>query len=120
MLLINGSPEIGEETSIGYYSEIYDRGGIVKIGAHCDIASFVAINCADSHRKCMGIEEEVECLPIVIEDHVFIGTHSAILGGCHIGHHSVIGAGVILAKRTMIPPYSLIRMEHHHESFKKN
>ena len=38
---------------------------------------------------------------------MFIGTMSAILGGTFIGHHSVIGAGVIL-KNITIPPYSLV------------
>lgn len=108
LVLINGTPQIGEETKIGIFSEVYDKGGIVKIGANCDIASFVAINCADSHRKTLGLSDEVELLPIEIGDNVFIGTHSAILGGCKIGHHSVIGAGVILPKRTEVPPYSKV------------
>ena len=43
---------------------------------------------------------------IVIEDHVFIGSHCAILGGAIIGHHSVIGAGTVV--RGTIPPYSLV------------
>lgn len=111
LVLINGTPEIGEGTKIGIFSEVYDSGGIVKIGKNCDIASFVAINCADSHCKTLGLSEDVELLPIVIGDNVFIGTHSAILGGCVIGHHSVIGAGVILPKLTNIPPYSQVLMD---------
>jgi len=111
LVLINGDPVIGMGTQIGIFSEIYDKGGIVRIGAYCDIASFVAINCADSHAKCMEWSDEIELLPIEIGEHVFIGTHSAILGGCRIGHHSVIGAGVVLPKRTVIEPYSLVRTD---------
>jgi carbonic anhydrase/acetyltransferase-like protein (isoleucine patch superfamily) len=44
----------------------------------------------------------------VIEENVFIGTGAVILGGCQIGHHSVIGAGVVL-KGMVIPPYSRVQ-----------
>lgn len=107
-VLINGDPHIGEGTKIGIFSEVYDKGGVVWIGDECDIASFVAINCADSHKWCVGLSDEIEVLPIHIGDNVFIGSHSAVLGGCHVGHYSVIGAGVILPKNTIIPPYSRV------------
>jgi len=118
LVLINGNPEIGGGTKIGIFSEVYDKGGIVKIGKHCDIASFVAINCADSHR-CVIQEwnqpefggDDIERLPIEIGDYVFIGTHSAVLGGCVIGHHSVIGSGVVLRKKTIIPPWSIVKSD---------
>ena len=44
---------------------------------------------------------------IKIENNVFIGSHSVILGGVKIGHHSVIGAGTVVRKGK-IPPYSLV------------
>ena len=110
-VLINGHPEIGKGTTIGQFSEIYDRGGIVQIGKGVDIASFVSINCADSHRKCMGLSDEIELLPIVIEDNVFIGSHCFIPGGTHIGHHSTVGAGVVLPKNYYIEPWSLVHID---------
>ena len=116
MVLINGNPVIGAGTKIGVLSEIYDKGGIVRIGANCDIASMVVVNCADSHRKTIGLSDEVELLPIEIGDNVFIGTHSAILGGCKIGHHSVIGAGVILRKHTIVLSHSVVKA-HPRQSF---
>lgn len=105
---INGTPQIGQNTYIGGFSEVYAKGAKVSIGSNCDIASFVVINCADSHLKTIGKASEIEKLPIKIGDNVFIGTHSAILGGTRIGHHSVIGAGVIL-KKAQIKPYSLVK-----------
>ena len=107
MVLINGSPSIGNNVYMGAFSEIYAKGAKVIIGDNCDIASFVAINCADSHNRTIGLAKDVEKKDIVIGDNVFIGTMSAILGGTFIGHHSVIGAGVIL-KNIEIPPYSLV------------
>jgi acetyltransferase-like isoleucine patch superfamily enzyme len=107
LVWINGEPEIGENTAIGGMSEIYAKGAKVKIGSHCDIASFVAINCADSHRRCLGLSHEIVRKDITIEDHVFIGSHSLVKGGADIGHHSVVAAGTIV-EGEKIPPYSLI------------
>lgn len=102
-----GEPMIGEGVYIGGFSEVNARDAQVVIGAFCDIASFVSINCADSHRLCIGISQEIERRDIHIEDHVFIGSHSVIKGGARIGHHSVIAAGTIVGP-ALIPPYSLV------------
>jgi acetyltransferase-like isoleucine patch superfamily enzyme len=104
---IVGDPVIGEGVYIGGFSEINARDAKVIIGAGCDIASFVTINCADSHRRCIGISPEVDRRDISIGDHVFIGSHSVIKGGSEIGHHSVVAAGTIVGPGH-IPPYSLI------------
>jgi acetyltransferase-like isoleucine patch superfamily enzyme len=102
-----GDPDIGEGVGIGGFSEVNARGAKVVIGDHCDIASFVSINCADSHKRCIGLAGEIERKDITIEHHVFIGSHSFVMGGAHIGHHSVIAAGTIVGPG-MIPPYSLV------------
>lgn len=107
LVWINGEPEIGENVYIGGMSEINAKGARVVIGNNCDIASFVSINCADSHKKCIGLSDNVERKDIVIEDNVFIGSHSVIKGGAKIGHHSVVAAGTIV-DGVEIPPYSLI------------
>lgn len=104
---IIGEPEIGEDVAIGGFSEVNARDAKVVIGNHCDIASFVSINCADSHKRCIGLSATIERRNIIIEDHVFIGSHSFVMGGAHIGHHSVIAAGTIVG-RGIIPPYSLV------------
>jgi acetyltransferase-like isoleucine patch superfamily enzyme len=107
LVWINGEPDIGEDVFIGAMSEVNAKGAKVTIGEGCDIASFVAINCADSHKRCIGISDEIDRRDIIIEDHVFIGSHSVVKGGAHIGHHSVIAAGTIV-DAGVIPPYSLI------------
>lgn len=107
LVWISGEPEIGEHVFIGAMSEVYAKGARVVIGDHCDIASFVAINCADSHKRCLGLSDEIERKDIVLEHHVFVGSHSMIKGGAHIGHHSVVAAGTIVEGVT-IPPYSLV------------
>ncbi len=107
LVWINGEPEIGNNVYIGGMSEINANGARVIIGDNCDIASFVAINCADSHEKCIGLSKTVNRKDIVLENNVFVGSHVVIKGGSHIGHHSVIAAGTIV-DGIEIPPYSLV------------
>lgn len=107
LVWIEGEPDIGKNVYIGGLSEIYAKGARVIIGDNCDIASFVSINCSDSHKRTIGISEEIEREDIIIENNVYIGTHSFIGGGVTIGHHSVVGAGTMVRRGTY-PPYSLI------------
>lgn len=107
LVWILGEPEIGERVFIGAFSEVNAKGAKVVIGDACDIASFVSINCADSHKKCLGISVEIERRDITLENNVFVGSHSFIKGGAHIGHHSVVAAGTIV-EPGIIPPYSLV------------
>ena len=108
MVFINGNPTIGKNFYIGEFSEINAKGAEVIIGNNCDIASFVAINVADSHKYTLGISNEIERKNICLEDNVFVGSHSFIGGNTHIGHHTVVSAGTILINAGKIPPYSLV------------
>lgn len=107
LVWIHGEPMIGKNVYIGGFSEVNAQGSSVVIGDNCDIASFVSINVADSHRKCLGLAAEVERRPIVIEEYVFIGSHSVVKGGAHIGHHTVVAAGTVV-EGVEIPPFSLV------------
>ena len=107
LVWITGEPEIGANVYIGGMSEVNAKGAKVIIGDSCDIASFVVINCTDSHKRTIGIMDDIERKDIIIENNVYIGTQSFIGGGVHIGHHSVVGAGTIV-RAGDYPPYSLI------------
>lgn len=107
---IIGDVVIGEGVSISAPAELMAKESRITIGHGCDIAAFVTISTADSHLRCIGRADDIERLDIAIEGHVFIGTGAVILGGTHIGHHSVIGAGVVLKGQT-IPPWSRVTVQ---------
>jgi len=107
LVWINGNPKIGSFVSIGGFSEINAKSAKVFIGDNCDIASFVAINCADSHKKCIGLTDSIERRDIFIGKNVFIGSHSVIKGGAVIGDYCVVGAGTVVGN-VDVPPYSLV------------
>lgn len=107
LVFINGNPKIGKNVYIGLLSEVNAKGSAVIVGDNCDIASFVSINVADSHKACLCIQNKIKRKPIIIGCNVFIGSHSVVKGGARIGHHSVVAAGTIV-EGVEIPPYSLI------------
>ena len=107
LVWINGNPKIGSSVSIGGFSEINAKNAKVFIGDNCDIASFVTINCADSHKKCIGLTDSIERRDIFIGKNVFIGSHSVVKGGAVIGDYCVVGAGTVVGS-VEVPPYSLV------------
>lgn len=107
LVWIRGAPKIGKNVYIGFFTVINSKDCNIEIGDNCDIAPFVSINCADSHKKCIGLSKEIERKPIIIENNVFIGTHSVIKPGAYIGHNSVVAASTVVDP-VKIPPYSLI------------
>ena len=107
LVWIVGKPKIGKGVIIGGMTEIQAKNASVSIGNDCDIASFVAINSADSQKKCIGLSKKISRGKIVLENNIFVGSHSVISGKISIGHHSVIAAGTILVGSHKVPPYSL-------------
>lgn len=104
-----GNVQLGEGVSIAGPAEIMAKHSRIYIGAYSDIAAFVTITTADSHKKTLGIADDIERRDVIIGNNVFIGVGAVILGGTYVGHHSVIGAGVVLKGQT-IRPYSRVRV----------
>lgn len=87
---------IGDHTFINYGSSILAHKQ-VKIGRHCLLGHYTLILDNSEH----GVERrEVRpaSAPVIIEDHVWIGSCAIILPGVFIGHHSVVGAGSVVTK----------------------
>ncbi len=108
LVFISGKPKIGQNVFIGFLSEVNAKNAEISIGDDCDISSFVAINAADSHKKCLGLSDDIERGKIILENNVFVGSHSFIGSNVHIGHNSVVAAGTIVRNSGYIPPFSLI------------
>jgi acetyltransferase-like isoleucine patch superfamily enzyme len=96
----SGRIEIGEHTFINYGSSIAARES-VKIGAHCLLGHYTFVMDNDQHDIVRHMELP-RSGPVVIEDHVWIGSKAVILPGVRIGSRAVIGAGSIVTKD--IPP----------------
>jgi maltose O-acetyltransferase len=85
---------IGDHTFVNYGSSISAHKQ-VTIGRHCHLGHYTLILDSNDH----GVEEREAVLPsepVIIEDHVWIGSRVIILPGVSVGHHSVVGAGSVI------------------------
>jgi acetyltransferase-like isoleucine patch superfamily enzyme len=92
----SGRIEIGNHTYINYGSSIAARAS-VKIGSHCLLGHYTFVMDNDQH-DIVRHSELPQSKPVVIEDHVWIGSKVVILPGVRIGSRAVIGAGSIVTK----------------------
>jgi acetyltransferase-like isoleucine patch superfamily enzyme len=96
----NSSLELGNETSIGEFSNIRACGGTIKIGSKVQIAQNVNI-IASNHLFEKGIAIKDQAWDekdnfIEIGDDVWIGCGTTILPGSKIGSGSIIGANSLV------------------------
>lgn len=91
---------IGDDTWIGMDTCIIATSTAeVRIGANCDIAPgcllVVGTHEVGPSQRRAG---KGKCLPICIEDGVWIGSRSVILGGVRVGAGAIIAAGAVVIK----------------------
>lgn len=88
---------IGNEVSIASFVHMWGGGGI-KIGNNVLIGSHSAIVTETHDYLSQDVYHSNIVKPIIIEDNVWIGTHSIIFPGVTIGKGAVIGAGSVVTK----------------------
>ncbi len=125
-LLTKGVFKGSENIFLGNHVQMFEglqflttRARII-IGNDVIVSSYTSIITGNHRTNLVGkhiidIDEKTEKLPdddqdVIIEDDVWIGTHSIILKGVHIGTGSVIAAGAVVTKD--VPPYSIYINSH--------
>jgi acetyltransferase-like isoleucine patch superfamily enzyme len=96
----SGRIEIGKNTFINYGTSIAARAS-VKIGSYCHIGHYTFVMDNGQH-DVVRHSDLPPSEPVIIEDHVWIGSKVVVLPGVRIGSHSAIGAGSIVTKD--VPP----------------
>lgn len=116
-----GEISIGENCYIGDNTRIWS-GEKVVIGNNVFVSHNVNIMDTNSHeisalermnsfskflQQGLAVTKgNVETIPVIIEDHVWVGFNAVILKGVKIGEGAIIAAGAIVTKD--IPPYTLV------------
>lgn len=105
-----GFIRIGDNVEIGPYSVIWGGGG-VTIGSNVHIGAHVHVTSMEGRQIAPDVDDryaplQIDCAPVVIEDHVLVYSGAVITPGVHIGHHACIGAGAVVVSD--IPPYALV------------
>jgi acetyltransferase-like isoleucine patch superfamily enzyme len=117
----NGQFKIGHHSYIGQGSRIWVRNNI-EIGSFVLISHLVDIHDSNSHslnwqdRQFEAINlfekgiladiDNVNELPVIIEDYVWIGFKASILKGVHIGKGAIVAACSVVTKD--VPPYTVV------------
>lgn len=105
LVLEGGTLEIQDRVFINYGCSI-GASQLVRIGADCNIGSYVMIIDNNFHRLEPERRTELpESAPVILEENVWLGSRVIILPGVTIGTGSVIGAGSVVTRD--IPPRSL-------------
>ena len=92
-LFENSRMEVGCNVMFNNQCEVY-CSRLIKIGNDVVISNNVIIRDSDIHQ----VIGKQNCKPIVIGDHVWIGTNSIILKGVTIGDGAIVGAGSVVTK----------------------
>ena len=95
--------EIGDFSTVGWFSLLDSRGGI-KIGNNVCVASYVKL-ITGSH-KINSPEFDAIFKPIVIEDYAWICTGATIVQGVRIGEGAVVAAGSVVTHD--VKPYTVV------------
>jgi acetyltransferase-like isoleucine patch superfamily enzyme len=98
---------VGPQTYIGHRCLFYGHGGI-QVGRDVLMANDVQLICGNHTfaRRDLPIRAQpTEERPIIVEDDVWLGASSIVLGGVTVGRGSVVGAGAVVTRS--LPPYSI-------------
>lgn len=98
----NAQLKIGDNVGISQCALIAHAN--IEIQNNVKIGGGVCVYTTDFHSLNPVIRASADdtkhkvCKPVVIEENAFIGAHSILLKGVHIGKNSIIGAGSVVTK----------------------
>ncbi len=105
----SGQIFIGDNSQIGRRATIA-ANKLVKIGANCLLSYDISLldhNHGFEELSASPLKSNLtEGQDIIIEDDCFIGAHSFILKGVHLGKHCIVGANSVVTKS--FPDFSII------------
>lgn len=87
---VNIGAHVGTGTMVDTWATV---GSCAQIGAHVHLSGGVGIG---------GVLEPIQANPVIVENHVFVGSRCIIVEGTHIEEGVVLGAGVTITASTKI------------------
>jgi len=101
--------EIGDHVTINQFCYIVGKGGLnigndVMIGAGTKITT--TSHDFEDIIKPMS-QQKITCLPILLEDDIWLGFNVIVMGGANIGKGSILAAGSVVLGKTY-PPFSIL------------
>ncbi len=107
-----GNVTIGPQSSVWFGAVLRGDLAPILIGANCSVQDGVVIHVDDHNPTHIGDHVTIGHGAVVhgceVGNHVLIGIRAVVLSGAKIGAHSIIGAGAVVTENMAIPPHSLV------------
>jgi Carbonic anhydrases/acetyltransferases, isoleucine patch superfamily len=110
--IVSGHVILGKQCSVFPYAVL--RGDInrIVVGNQTNIQEHVVVHVSSNAEVCIGDRVTIGHGAVVhgchVASHCLIGMHATLLDGAVIGHHCIIGANTLVTQNKTIPPYSLV------------
>lgn len=109
---IIGDVTMGVECSIWYNAVLRGDVNSIRLGNKVNIQDNAMVHCTfEKAETTIGDRVSVGHNAIVhgctIEDHVLIGMGAIVMDHAHIGRGSIIAAGAVVKENTIVPPFTL-------------
>jgi carbonic anhydrase/acetyltransferase-like protein (isoleucine patch superfamily) len=110
---IIGDVEIGDHSSVWYNCVIRGDVDVVRIGRHTNIqdgsvAHVMKNECPLILRDYITVGHGAMLHGCIVESHCLIGMRATLLNNVVVGEYSIVGAGALITEGTKIPPRSLV------------
>ena len=107
-----GDVRLGEQSSVWYGCVLRGDMAPITLGRRSNIQDLSVVH-VDEGVPCtigddVGVGHRAILHGCTIEDHCLVGMGSILLNHVHVGTGSVIGAGAVVTEGTRIPPGSLV------------
>lgn len=93
----NGALTLGDEVNIGYFTTISSTTRL-EIGARTFIGPYCLLMSGGEHDYGTDHMEPGRSLPLEIGEDCWIAAKAIIFQNCHIGNHTVVGAGAVVTQ----------------------
>jgi len=107
-----GEVTVGRDASIWFQATVRGDMEPITIGAESNVQDACVVHVDRGRPTVIGDRVTLGHGAIVhasiVEDDVLVAMKAVILSGCHIGRHSVIGAGAVVPEGMRVPEGSLV------------
>lgn len=107
-----GKVKIDEYSSVWFNTVVRGDVNSIEIGKYVNIQDNSVVHVADHWPTIIGdfvtIGHGAVLHGCTVEDHCLIGMRAVVLNGAVIGRGSIIAAGALVRENDVIPPYSLV------------
>ena len=112
MVFLSGDVRIAKHASI--WPGVVARGDVnyISVGECSNVQDLTCLHVADDNPCIIGDYVTIGHAAVVhgceIEDHVLIGMNATVLTGAKVGRGSIIAAGALVTENMVVPPNSLV------------